>query len=204
MREYGRLTLVTAPTVEPCTTADVKEYLRVESGVTTDDNLIAALLKAVRKHVESLYSLAIMTQTWDWFLDSAPGPELVLPLRPVASITGVFFTDTDGTEGAAVDSSKYTLDTAGARHRIVLNDGESWGHTGLRTFKGTRVRFVAGYGATAASGDTAGSAPEDLVLAIKRIVLHHYENREQVSSGGMTEIPQAAAMLLNNYWIPRL
>lgn len=175
----GGLTIVTEPAVEPIVTADAKLFARIESSVTTDDVLIDALIEAARRDVEAYTGRALMTQTWDWFLDDEPGSILEVPLPPLASVTEIAFTDSDGTEAAAVSSSLYTVDTT--RNRILLNDGESWGYTDLRSFRGTRVRFVAGYGATAADvSDTTppvASCPADILTSIRRMVLEAYEGR---------------------------
>lgn len=178
-RNTGGLTVVTEPTAEPIERADAKLFARVESSVTADDGLFDSLIKSARRAVEAFTGRAIMTQTWDWFIDGAPGDVLDVPLPPLASVTGIFFTDEDGTEGSAVDSGKYTVDTA--RNRIWLNDGEAWGYTSLRSFRATRVRFVAGYGSTAADASEAtpveGDAPADVVTAVRRLVLEAYEGR---------------------------
>lgn len=173
----GGRAIVTVPAVEPIATADAKLFARVESSVTTDDGLFASLIVAARRAIEVYTDRAIMTQTWDWFLDEAPGEVLEIPLPPLQTITGIYFTDSDGTEGAAISSALYTVDVA--RNRVLLNDGDSWGYADLRSFRGTRVRFVAGYGATAsdASVPTVGSAPAEILLACRRLVLEAYEGR---------------------------
>ena len=173
----GGRAIVTVPAVEPIATADAKLFARVESATTADDGLFASLIVSARRAIEAFTGRALMTQTWDWFLDEAPGEILEIPLPPLQTITGVYFTSSAGTEGAAISSSLYTVDVA--RNRVLLNDGSSWGYTDLRSFRGTRVRFVAGYGATAsdASVPTVGSAPADILLACRRMVLESYEGR---------------------------
>lgn len=206
---YGRgsaLLIATAPTVEPILKADAKLFARVEAAITADDGLFDSLIAAARQKIEAHTNRALMTQTWDWFLDSPPAPILEVPLPPLASVTGIYFTDEDDTEGAAISSALYVVDLA--RNRIYLKDGESWGYTSLRSFKSTRIRFVAGYGATAADASAgtpiAGSVPADILTAIRRTVLHHYENRDDVVVGTITaELPMAAKALLQPYVVPR-
>lgn len=205
--EVGRRKLITAPTVEPVSTADVKEWMRIESGVTTDDNLIAALIKAIRRQIERETRRGLMTQTWDIFFDDPIGEEVILPFPPLQSVTGIYFTDTDDVEGSAVDSSLYIVDANDPfrEGRIILKDGQSWDNSGNRSKLGTRIRFVCGYGATAASGSTAGSVPEDLVLAMKRIILTNYEVREEIALGTIAaKIPIDAQVLLAPYRIMRV
>ena len=209
---YGALKLITAPTVEPVVVADVKEWLRVESGVTADDNLCASLLKAVRRNVEHHTKRNLCSATWDWVLDDAlPSEPFNLPLPPVQSVTGIYFTDDDDVEGSAVSTSKYLVDVNDKMRpaRVILKSGSTWGDTDRRSVMGTRIRIVAGYGSagttTAASGATAGDVPEDIVLAIKRMILTNYENREDVLvDASVASIPKDARMLLAPYRVLRV
>ena len=47
-RPHYSLKYGTAPTVEPCTTAQAKNWLKVEAGVTADDTLIDVLIQLAR------------------------------------------------------------------------------------------------------------------------------------------------------------
>lgn len=204
----GALKVFTAPAVEPVALADVKEWLRVEAAITADDNMLNALIRAARKSVERYLRRGIMSQTWDLIVDEPlPTTPFELPLPPLQSVTGIYFTDTSDVEGAAVDASKYLVDANDPERpgRIILKDGQSWGDTSLRTYMGTRIRFVAGYGATAASGATAGSAPEDLVLAIKRTILSNFEVREDLVLGTIVaSVPSDAKRLLAPFRVMRV
>ena len=196
------LTLVTAPAVEPCSTADAKAFCRVDT--STDDGYIASLITAARRAVESYTGRALCTQTWDAQFDEIPGDVIYLPMPPLISVTSIKFTNSDGTEGSAIASTVYTVDVGRAPGRVIRNQGQSWGYTGLRSFLGTKVRFVAGYGATAADvtavSPVVGSVPSDLVLAVKRIVLHNYENRDDVAVGTIAaKIPNDAILLMDPY-----
>lgn len=192
-RKVDGLVIATAPTVEPIARADAKLFARVESSVTADDELFDSLIIAARKQIEQHTGRALMTQTWDWIIDGAPERILEVPLPPLQSVSGIYFTDEDDTEGAAISSSLYVVDVA--RNRIWLKDGEQWGYGSLRSFRSTRVRFVAGYGATAADAsttDVVGSCPGDIVLAARRMVVEIYEGRGP-------EIPADVLALLRPY-----
>ena len=203
-RYKGGLAISSVPAVEPIVAADAKLFCRVDA--SADDGLFASLIVAARRAVEAHTGRALVTQTWDWVLDEAPARIIQVPLPPLASVSGIYFTDQDDTEGAAISSSLYVVDTS--RNRIYLKDGESWGYTSLRSFRSTRIRFVAGYGATAADASAgtpiAGTTPADILAAIRRIVLHNYENRDEVALGTIAaEIPMGAKALLQPYVVPR-
>ena len=65
------LVIATAPAAEPISTADAKLHLRVD--ITDDNDLIDALVKVAREHVEIITRRALITQTWDYYLDDFPG-----------------------------------------------------------------------------------------------------------------------------------
>lgn len=197
------LSLVTAPTAEPCVIADAKAYCRVDS--TDDDNLFTSLLTAARNAAEAYTGRAFMTQTWKQVLDTAPGDVLFLPKAPLVSITHIKFTDSDSVQGSAVASSVYVVDTASSPGRVLKKPNQSWGYTSLRTFMATEIQFVVGYGSTAATGSTVGSCPGDIILAIKRMILDAYENRERLTGNGdPSRIPPGARELLDPHRLLRL
>lgn len=185
------LTLVTAPTAEPVSTADMKAHLRVDAAFTDDDDFIAALVKAARRHLEEVSGRALITQTWDYFLDAWPsGNSIAVPRPTLQSVTSVKYTDVDGVQ-ATFSSASYFVDIKSEPGRIVLNDGESWPSESLRPANGVEVRFVAGYGAA------GSSVPDDLLAALKLHAAHLYEHREEVSAApGLAHVPMAWAALV--------
>lgn len=169
------LVLVTAPVAEPIPTAAAKTHLRVDS--TDDDEYIDSLVKASRRWVEQTYGLALVTQTWDGSLDGFPsGDTIVIPKRPLVSVTSVTYYDDDLSTSTVFSSTKYQVDTAKRPPRIVIKNGESWPSDSLRLSSGVVVRFVAGFGA-------ASTVPEDIEHAIKLLVGQLYTHREPEITG---------------------
>lgn len=164
-----RTNVVTAPTKEPVDLPEMKNHLRVD--INDDDSLILALTQAAREWCEDFRRQSFITQTWDLYVDSFPA-SFELPRGPVQSVTGVYYTPDDEIE-TEVDSSSYVTDLVSEPARIVLDTGESWPSDTLTPVNGVRVRYVAGYG-----DDTA--VPETIRSAIKLLVGHLYENREDV------------------------
>src|SRR5688500_5745800 len=64
------LTQVTPPAIEPMALDDAKKYLRVDTA--DDDVLIKTLITAAREWVERYTGQALITQTWDYWLDHFP------------------------------------------------------------------------------------------------------------------------------------
>lgn len=91
------VSLVTAPTIEPITVQEAKDHLRIAT--FDDDAYIATLITVAREEVEDITRRAIMTQTWDYFIDGFPdGYGITLPFGRLASVTSVKWKDEDGVE----------------------------------------------------------------------------------------------------------
>lgn len=191
------LVIATAPAAEPISTADAKLHLRVD--ITDDNDLIDALVKVAREHVEIITRRALITQTWDYYLDDFPGEDYIeIPLPPLQSVTYIKYTDSDGTVNT-FSSASYTVDTKNTPGRVVLNDGYSWPGDSLAVASAVNVRFIAGYGGTGAS------VPTPIIQAMKLLVGHYYENREAVFMGRTKPelLPMAVNDLLWSYRVLR-
>jgi uncharacterized phiE125 gp8 family phage protein len=166
------LYLVTAPTREPVTVEEIKDHLRID--IDTEDELIAVWIKVARAHCEKLQNMVYLTQTWDWYLDDFPAVPIDVPLPPLQSVTSIKYTDTDDSE-ATVTASDYRIDTYSVPGRINLAYGVSWPAVTLKTLNGVVIRFVAGY-------TGVNKVPQETKAAIKLLVGHLYEHREETST----------------------
>lgn len=163
------LKLITAPSVEPVTRAEAKLQCRIDADLTADDTRMDQLIAAARRAAEHKLQRAIITQTWERLWDAFPsgngGIELGMPT--VQSITSVSYYDTSGVL-QTLSSSAYSHDADTDMGLWVLPAiNTTWPDT-LDTANAVRVRFVSGYGATAAS------VPEDIRTWILLYVEHAY------------------------------
>jgi len=164
-----------APTEEPVSLAEAKLHLRVD--ISEDDTLIASLITAARELVEQQSWRALVSQTWDLYLDVIPAEaELKLPRPPLVSVTGVYYTP-DGSTEQTLAASNYAVDAVSQPGRIVLKTGGSWPGDTLSIVNGFKVRYVAGYGA-------ASAVPVRYKQAILLLVGHWYAHREAVGTPG--------------------
>lgn len=186
-----KLKLATAPAAEPVSLTEAKAQLRVD--FTDDDDLIDAVITAARETAELVTRRAFINQTWDLYLDAFPGEGRIdLPLPPLVSVTGVYYTPVDSSE-ATFAAAGYVVDDKGEPGGVVLKDGYSWPADELAIVNGVRIRFVCGYGAAATY------VPTRYRQAIKLLIGHFYENREDVVVGqGLTidKLPLGALSLL--------
>ena len=211
-----RLSLVTAPTVEPVTLQELKAHLRLDDS-TAEDSLLSGLITVAREMAEDYTRRALITQTWKMFMDSFPGgrsgqwwdgvregalSELVgvggvieIPLGPLQSVTHIKTYD-DSDVATTFSSTNYRVSAySSERGRISLRDGQTW-PTFERNIDGIEIQFVAGYGATGAS------VPGGIKEAIKAEAAYRYEHRGDCDAAGMAS--SSAMSLLSRYKIMEL
>lgn len=68
MEHSYKYTLTSAPSTEPCTLQEAKDWARITT--SNDDTLITAMISAARVQAEEFMGRAIITQTWDVYFDS--------------------------------------------------------------------------------------------------------------------------------------
>lgn len=184
--------LVTAPTAEPLTLAELRAHLRID--ITDDDATVGVLLLAAREWVEGETKRRLMTQTWDFTWDRGWPCDLVLrlPVAPVSAVTSVTYVD----EAGATQTLSPTLYTAVLNtdypHIVPAYDAD-W--PSVRDVpNAVTVRAVCGY------GDANSDAPQPLRQAIKLLVGHWHENREAIVTGTIaTPLPFAVEALISPY-----
>lgn len=189
------LKLITAPAAEPVTAAEVK----ATTGLTAADGMdtvIDSRIKEAREYVEQVLGRALITQTWELSLDCFDAETIELPKPPAASVTSIKYLDTDNAE-QTLPIAYYTLDDYIQPAAVVLNSGYSWPGT-YAAVNAVKVRYVAGYGAAAAS------VPGPIKEAIMIIVGHWMRFQPAIEAGiSITRIPMAALDLLQPYRVIR-
>jgi uncharacterized phiE125 gp8 family phage protein len=187
------LTVNTAPTTEPVSTANAKIYARIDG--SDDDTLVDVLIGAAREKIEQITRRALLTQTWDMYLDAFPWGDIIVPKPPLQSVTSITYTDTDGAT-QTWSSSEYTVDTDSEPARIVTAFGEDYPDT-RDVIKAVKVTFKAGY------GDAATAVPDAIITAVKMLVMTWYDHRDTVIEGtSAQEVPNTVDALLSSYRIP--
>lgn len=185
-RQYNRrsTSIVTQPTSEPVTIADVKLSLRITD--STDDAMLTRMVRAAREAVEGYLNRSIITQTRKLTLDAFPNVAspisgsdddapsrslgmgaINLPMGPVQSISSLKYYDESNTL-QTIAGSLYTADAAGAR--LLLNSGQSW-PTSPRSTAAVEVTYICGYGADATA------VPAAILEGIIQVACRMYESR---------------------------
>lgn len=206
------LRVVTAPTAEPVSVDDAKLYLRIDGD--DDNSMVSALIVAAREYCEAFQNRAYVTQTLELTLDHFPHHRfrplmydlpfyeearsvrqkrhhhnmIKLLMPPIQSVATITYTDDTGVT-TTLDPSTYIVDTDTEPGRIVPVHGQHWPNVCLQPINGVRVRYVAGY------GDTAAAVPSAVKQSMMMLVDHWYENREAVGKVG-DEVALAVKALL--------
>lgn len=188
--------LVTGPEVEPVSLEEAKTHLKIVDQ-TEEDTTISGLIVAARLWVEEYLRRPLIQQSWDFFLDEFPEDgEIVLPLPPTTLISGVFYTDSNGSE-QTWSNSEYSVflpsGPAAGHAKITLKSAHAWPTTNGEK-RSIRIRAQCGYGPTSAS------VPESIRAAIKMIVATMHENPQDVVTGTIaTKIPIGSENLLSMF-----
>lgn len=169
--------VTTGPASEPLTRSEVKTWLKVESDVTADDDLIDALITAARKHAEGRTGLSFLSQTiqevFDAFPDVTPNnPKAVLRLTvsPVIAVSSISYKDGSGNT-QTWGSSNYIVDTVSQPARIAPAATTNYPTT-YDEINAITITYTAGWSATTAAG-----FPSEALVAMKLWIAGKYDNR---------------------------
>lgn len=188
-----KLTLATAPTVEPATLTEAKLHLRVDG--TDEDNLITDLIKASRAWCEHQSGRAFLEQTWRMSLDEFPDEDqIVLPRPRLASITTIKYYDISGVQ-QTMSSTLYQVDTEDEPGAVYPAPNTTWPDTQSGRINAVEIVYVAKCAASAAALDPR------IKQAVLLLVAHWYQNREDALVGTISkEVEHAARELMRQIW----
>ena len=154
------------------TVADLKAHMRVTH--TAEDTLISALRSAAISWVEEHCNIKLGSYTARGYL---PGfYNSYIPIGPVTAVTEVKYqttADTDYTNLTTLVASNWFTDTISQPARIAFRDYPNVYEYALTPVV---VSFTAGY----------STMPAPVLQAIRLLVAHMYENRQEEITGTIT------------------
>lgn len=187
------LKLKTAPASEPVSLDEAKDHLRVTG--SDDDSLIASLITMARERAESICGRALITQTWELYLNEFPAGCIEVPLPPLQSVVEITYTDTDGNI-QTLASDKYTVHPEYTPGKICPAWATAW--PGTRSIQSAvKVEFKAGYGD---APDVPGPIKQWILIYVGTL----YENRESVVIGRYVAPLKFVDGLLDEYRVRRV
>jgi uncharacterized phiE125 gp8 family phage protein len=166
-----------------------KAHLRINDDQTDEDDLIEALITAVRKAAESFTGISICSKTFADYYTDFPA-YMTLYYGNVSSVSAVQYYDGANAQ-QTLSSAYYNVDGVEGRAVIRLNDGYTWPDVYANRHDGVIVTYTAGY-------STSAAIPEDLVWGMKLTLSRFYEQREDVG-GARSFVPSRAESLMHPY-----
>ena len=175
--------LITAQTDWAVELPEVKEHCSIDDD--SQDAYLQELIYSVQDQIKGEYDLYLNAETYDLLLDEFP--DIIEIWRsPVASVTSVKYTDSDGAE-QTVDDTNYTTDLFSKPARIAPIEGYSW-PTPRDSVNAVQVRIVTGFIPPAV-------IPGDIKSAIYLIIKDRFDNREDRGR----RFPRISELILTKY-----
>lgn len=188
---FDAVSVITGPSVEPLSLAEVKDHLRIDEGNHDHDERITAAIAEVRDYVEAVLGRALITQTARLTMTRWK-PKIKVPLAPLQSVTSITYLDTTGAE-QTLASSNYRVITAYEPGIIEPAYGTVWPNV-QDVIGAISITFVCGY------GGAADTVPAGIRHAMKLMLGDALELRENTLVGAAAmEIPTSAKSLLAPY-----
>jgi len=189
IRNPFKIKIITAPTVEPVTAAQVKTYVHIDYNV--EDDIIHNWIKAAREKLENHLRRSIARQTIEISYDKFPSMPIFVPRPPLLSVRSIKYFDTDDTE-TSMDLNDFYIDYNSEPGRIAFDLKKTWPtSTVLRSIDAVKIRCVAGYdtgytGGTTTESPDADDIPANIKESIYLYCTHRNENR-----AGEVDLPEA-------------
>jgi uncharacterized phiE125 gp8 family phage protein len=191
------LALITPPAAVPVSMAEVKAQCRIDS--SDEDALLAGYVRSAVDMVENMSGLRLISQVWDWSVDTFPGHcgWLRLPLAPLMSIPQVVYMNEAGAV-LTLASSVYLVRGIGAVQpgRLILAPDQEWPVT-WRGVGAVTVHMMVGF------GSDHNAVPHDLRQAASMLVAYWFSQREAASigpdSGPVSDVPFSVKQILAPY-----
>lgn len=186
-REYN-LTLVTPPSIEPLTLAEVKSYLKVDyDSDVVEDAYIQSLITVAREWCETYQKRAYITQTWELALQEFPEAHtdslsdytetniIEIPKGKLQTINSFTYKDVYGNAKNLVENTDYIVSTRGILGKVCPPYAKIFPVEPLWPLDPIIINFTCGY----------GTKPEDVPTKVKQamylLISHWYENRAVIS-----------------------
>lgn len=163
--------VITAPTYEPISAADVAEYIRVDN-LAEDQLLLEGMITAARQYLEQYLSRPIATQTLEEALTGWANP-IVLD-SSLQSVSSIKYLDLNGVE-QTLASNQYLVDTYSEPAKITPAYNVEFPEL-YAVPNNVKIRYVAGY--TSGGSPDLNPMPKPLRFAMMLIIGDLYANRE--------------------------
>ena len=184
--------VITAPTYEPISAADVAEYIRVDD-LATDELLLEGMITAARQYLEQYLNRPIATQTLEEALTGWANP-IVLD-SSLQSVTSIKYLDVNGAE-QTLATNQYLVDTYAEPAQITPAYNVTYPEL-YDVPNNVKVRYIAGY--TSGGSPDTNPLPKPIRFAMMLVIGDLYANREAAITGTTYTVNPTVQNLLQFY-----
>jgi len=186
--------IVTPPKQDALTITEALDHLRLDEDDTDEPRNVAGYLKAAIGYVQEQTHRQLVQAVREIYLDAFPSgaDPLLLPWAPLVSVDEVRHTDTAGDEQTEDDTdiaSTYQVGLYDEPGWLAPVYGTTWSATRTQP-RAVAVKFTCGYGTSPKDVDEAARE------AVRLILGHLYENREETIESALRVIPIGAERLI--------
>jgi uncharacterized phiE125 gp8 family phage protein len=199
------------PVAEPLTLEQARSYCRIDpldvevdsDGNTfhPDDGLIMALQTAAREWCEAFTGCSIAAKTYVAALDAFPTRTgetgIELPHPPLIEVETLTYESGESEPSALIPAVDFTVDDFASPARLLPPYGAAW-PVAAEGYNRVLIRYRAGYGVPGDASDPE-PMPQPIATAIRRLLVHLYENRDVAAAGSMGLVPVGIHSLLRPY-----
>ena len=185
-------------TIEPVSLAEAKAWLNIDYDDQND--VITSIIKAARLKIEKRCGISIAMKQYAAKI-SHFADQIELPNPPVISVDSIKYLDEDDVE-QTVDPAEYEFVQDDYVPYVFPLD--EWPDDVKDRPDAVRITFTTGIDIEDSPPD---EVPEDLKQAMRWLIGHMYENREEVflaSRTLMVETPDTVEAIIAPYIVPRL
>lgn len=169
------------PAEEPFDIVAAKKYFRVDH--SEEDDLVSEAIAAAREHCEAFTRRTFISTPYRLTLDNLREPayrlsseltpdsaivSLIMPKPRLLSVESIKYYDSDGVQHT-LPTESYDVDISVEPGQINFLNIPNVSSSKKPAWE---INYTAGYGAT------ASDLPKTLILLIKRLARHFYDNRE--------------------------
>jgi uncharacterized phiE125 gp8 family phage protein len=196
--------VITPPTLEAITLADIKSQLGIKTAETGSDSTIIRRIAEAREYAEEHTQRSVLRTLREIRFDKFPqdfyyeGRNVYLPFPNLLSVESVKYIDSDGVE-QTISAADYTVDTYSKQLPYVRpNYGTAWPYARIES-NAVRIRYYSGYDSRAIAAAKTVTAATNASPGVFTSAGHGYENGDVVlmTATGMTQIDGNCYRIIN-------
>lgn len=165
----------------------VKDFLRVDSDITEDDDLIKSLTTSAALFAEGYLNKVLQSQSLVGAFAVPCNAQIKIPRSPVTEITSIVVKENSGDKTLVVDEDFIFIQSNQFSKVCFLN---SFDYKTNHPYP-ISITFTAGF----------SELPKDIETGLKTHINYLYENRGDVISEGSLSLPKEAEILYTKHAI---